>query len=707
MWWKKAPCLAYLHEHPDVKFFQQDVPGDTNGRKQFLACSYEAIWCLLCQEPYKASLYEAWLPDQPMKLFIDYERSGTQHDRAVATADIINITSKIFEVARTARVSVMQSFPDDHKLSYHLVFDDVYFVNASAQKAWLEEHLSEDFTDLFDKKIIDMTVYKAGKGGCFRTLGSTKSGQDRPLKMLSTAPLFAYSKTVIQPFEQLTFDVFNKTCITSVNAGTCHLIEAHIPTPPEEPEELVDGGSLSRDEDVIKEYLAILDPSRYQDRSKWLNVGYILRSLDPGFRPLFHTFSARWEHYNAHDVDIAWASCIGDKKYGIESLRALAMHDNPDWFANLQTDLEDRDLKSLTNIDMVLCRYVHRVYSSEFVNTVNNVWHHFNGVRWVPERRNIQLKLKVGITLYDRIQEYARKLTDKKHIKRYNSVLQKIGGSDGLRNLDLVFTDYRFEDLADQDPFLIGFENGIYDLQTDEFRQGTPGDYVTMSTHTKYTHYAPSDPLYIEIMDLLRKIFPREDVMEFTLRSLSTGLVGLNREENFYFWTGKGATGGNGKSTILSLLTGALGDYCIQMPVSLLTSERENSASANPALAQLRNRRAVIMQEPGPEQKIRVETLKYLSGNDKMSVRDLFKSQVEFQPVATWFLACNGVPTMNGMDGGVARRMKVTQFESVFCSDPDTDASFSDYKYKADESLKEKLPRYYVGFMCILLDAYR
>ena len=58
-------------------------------------------------------------------------------------------------------------------------------------------------------------------------------------------------------------------------------------------------------------------------------------------------------------------------------------------------------------------------------------------------------------------------------------------------------------------------------------------------------------PQYKELQrgldDFLRKVFPLEEVREYTLRFLASCLSGDIREEKFYFWTG---CGGNGKSRL-------------------------------------------------------------------------------------------------------------------------------------------------------------
>ena len=41
----------------------------------------------------------------------------------------------------------------------------------------------------------------------------------------------------------------------------------------------------------------------------------------------------------------------------------------------------------------------------------------------------------------------------------------------------------------DSNPYLLCFENGVYDFKTNEFRQGYPSDYITKSTGRNYIKY--------------------------------------------------------------------------------------------------------------------------------------------------------------------------------------------------------------------------
>ena len=68
-----------------------------------------------------------------------------------------------------------------------------------------------------------------------------------------------------------------------------------------------------------------------------------------------------------------------------------------------------------------------------------------------------------------------------------------------------MFYEPRFEDKLDANPKLLGFENGVYDLDNDEFREGRPEDYVSLSAGINYIEYDVDNPYIEEIDDFMRE----------------------------------------------------------------------------------------------------------------------------------------------------------------------------------------------------------
>ena len=82
-------------------------------------------------------------------------------------------------------------------------------------------------------------------------------------------------------------------------------------------------------------------------------------------------------------------------------------------------------------------------------------------------------------------------------------------------------------------PYLIGFNNGIFDLKSMEFRNGNFDDYVSLSTGYCYT-YINNDNNNIE--ELLKEIIPDDNTRLYVLKLLGYCLYGNNDLQEHYIF---------------------------------------------------------------------------------------------------------------------------------------------------------------------------
>jgi P4 family phage/plasmid primase-like protien len=717
---KVAECVEYCKQN-NLAFFRRDL--NSNFAKILVADTYQNIFDRIKRGDNR--YYESWSPSQNMKFYIDYEKktevvdttqdNNLNDEQLSHKNDIFNIINHVKTLLPTlSNVYILKSVPDFEKKSYHLIFEGIHFPNYRNMKMFVEDNMKPKFKELFEKKIVDTTVY-APK--CFRSLLCTKFGQNRPLYLLHTNSFLEDLREVIVPIEETTFEQFKKTCITCIEGNS--VLVTHKPTDKKKETNkkvhLINDGDIYSDKEIIKKYLDILDPDRYTDRNKWLNVGYILHSINPEYTDLWHYFSAKWENYAAPDCTLAWDSFQNSEYiYTINNLMYLAKIDNPDDYSEICEEIPKHDIKYLRPFDNIISKLICRLYGEKFVcsNPEKNEWYYFNGIRWVKENKSFNLRKLMINDVFTKVENYRRLLLkeggSEELVKNYHNILKILGSGHKLNCLELEFYNSNFYKIIDQNKDLIGFENGVYDLSTMEFRKGTSSDYISMSTGYEFVQFSKSDKDYIELFELIKKIIPYADVRNFTLKSLASCLDGHIRDENFYIFSGKNNTGGNGKSTITDLLLKCMGDYACVSPVTLITTKREAANSANSALASIRNKRAVIMQEPESHEMIQAGVMKALTGGDRISTRELHSSQMEFKPHAKLFMCCNKIPAISDLDGGVIRRLKITEFVSRFVEEPnESHIANGIHEYKVDKDLKSKLDSYKCVFMCIILDYYK
>jgi len=85
-----------------------------------------------------------------------------------------------------------------------------------------------------------------------------------------------------------------------------------------------------------------------------------------------------------------------------------------------------------------------------------------------------------------------------------------------------LFYDSTFEQKLDSNIHLIGFENGIYDLEQSVFREGRPDDYITLSTKNDYYKWNDKNPTNKQIMKFFEQVLPNKSVRDYFLNALCT-----------------------------------------------------------------------------------------------------------------------------------------------------------------------------------------
>ena len=408
---------------------------------------------------------------------------------------------------------------------------------------------------------------------------------------------------------------------------------------------------------------------------------------------------------------------------GIGTLCMWAKSDNPELYEKIiSQSLYSCLMASSSGTDYDIATVIYHKFKQDFVcsSIRNKGWYFYTEHRWVKCEDGYLLKKMMST---DMSKEYYRigsdiaikmnEITDpdeqsmcQKKRDRFNGIGDKLKKTDFkdkmLKESSLHFFNEKFEDeLLDANTNLIGFLNGVYDLSTMEFREGHPEDYISYSTKINYVEYNPEDPYIDQIMDFMSKVLPKKEVREYVLTLMASMLDGNNKEEKFYIWTGHGS---NGKSKCIELLEKVLGDYACTFNISLLTSKRVGSSQTNSELVRAKGRRFAVLQEPEEGEKMNAGFMKELSGNDKIIARGLYKESIEFKPQFKMVLTCNHLPQVPPEDGGTWRRIRLVEFTSHFCENPNPE---NENEFHIDRELAFKFDDWKESFMGLLIHYYK
>lgn len=474
---------------------------------------------------------------------------------------------------------------------------------------------------------------------------------------------------------------------------------------------------------LVKKLIGILDERRAHMYGDWIRLGWCLRNIDISLLSEWDDFSKKSPKYEEGYCERLWYH-MREGGLGIGTLHLWAKEDNLDEYKKIVTaDISSLIYKSLSLTDYDIALVIARMFKHRYrcASPKNHTWYEYKHHGWREIERGYTLFYKeIPTVLFDEYMKLIQKESQRaqmtsderekdictKNIENLNKISKKLKNTSFVKDkmykeCSGMFYEPHFEEKLDSNPRLIGFENGVYDLENDEFREGRPEDYISLSTGINYIEFDENNPYIEEIMTFMKKVLVNENVREYVLTLFASILDGTNRDEKFHIWTGSGS---NGKSKIVELFQQTIGEYACIFNVSLLTQKRVGSSATNSELAIAKGKRFAILQEPEENERLNVGLMKELTGGDKIQCRCLFKEPIRFKPMFKMILTCNHMPSIPPDDGGTWRRVRRVEYTSKFVDHPNPN---NENEFKIDRELGYKFELWKETFMVILLKYYK
>ena len=433
--------------------------------------------------------------------------------------------------------------------------------------------------------------------------------------------------------------------------------------------------------------------SNYQD---WLDIGIIFYNEN--------LTCANWDSvsnrpnvgYEAGGCAKKWATfnTNGNKRLSGATLWHKLKKSNPAKFYELMENRKDFiNLLSLLNSNDVAkyfynlnpYKYIYNEHMGWYSLTANNTWQHSektvpSGIKGDISNTLQQLTLdtkRATLTKYAKLRSKCSPEEDKvikaecdELIGLIHKAYKTLGGADFCSGvvsfLDTYYNDTELEEKMDMNAQLFAFTDGVFDLEKGCFRAINPKDMI--STTTGYKKPNSNTTVRAEINKFLDGLFENDSTKEYLMKVLASNLLGYNKFEKFYVFTG---TGGNGKGVIVDLLTKAFGNYFYSVNVSLFTKIQERLDQPVPALVEARHKRIMMSTEPETAEKLQVSMLKKISGGDPIEARGLYGKHIfKCKPMYKPFFQANDIPKLSKIDNGVQRRMEIIKFPFSFVPEP-------------------------------------
>lgn len=583
--------------------------------------------------------------------------------------------------------------------------------------------------DVFDKEVI---------GRCWTLYGSAGKPKGRIYKVSKVLNLSKTEDAIVNEgiFEENTLDnvklfsILNKkvNIIYKSEDIEAHIIEWYHKNFGTNNVKKTDNTGKYNNLKLVRELLKILSPKRAENYNSWIRVCWLLYNLNSDvLLDDFINFSAQCkEKFSLNSCIDIWNKAK-DNSEGlfIGTLHYWAKEDNYEKYKEIIRSDVYHLLETVPDTPVGVARVLYEMYKYEFIcaqfpeNPKEKIWFQFRGHYWV-KGNDAELRTKIYDNLhtaYAVVKDVVfrkKEEKNKKYGKDKNCVHQKMHSAINrvmkkleettfidkvLKESSFLFLNKDFHKMANSKSYLIGFNNGIYDLRNFEFRDGYPEDYITMNTGIDYI---PEDQIknnrLEEVSRFFDDILPNSRVKDYCLYVLSTCLFGENEQQKIYLFTG---AGGNGKSILDNIVRNSFGDYHTPINVAYITQKRASSNQASPEVMNLLNKRVAVFTEPDKGDTLNMGILKALSGQDEITARPLFGKPIKFVNKAKLILMCNDLPVPSSHGQAENRRFRVINFPINFVDNPE------EPNERKAIPLDDKIPHWRQPFMTLLIKYYK
>jgi putative DNA primase/helicase len=290
-------------------------------------------------------------------------------------------------------------------------------------------------------------------------------------------------------------------------------------------------------------------------------------------------------------------------------------------------------------------------------------WFVWDGMRW-KEDETLQV-YNLGATLIRSLYGLAKKIPNEEERDAFLSHLVK---SESWRSITAMLNLAKSEpsiairpsDL-DADPWLLTVNNGTLDLRTGKLRPHEQRDLITKLAPAAFEPEA-SCTNWLAFLDLVMR--GRSNLVAFLQRAFGYCLTGITSDKAMFILYG--ASGDNGKSTMIDVIQRLLGDYATRTPTDTFLKKRDGGIPND--IAKLKGARFVWASENERGSRLSEALIKEMTGSDKMSARFMRGEFFEFYPEFKPWLATNHKPQVRG-DRALWNRLKLVPFDVAIPKD--------------------------------------
>ncbi|KAI8919884.1 hypothetical protein DFJ77DRAFT_437578 [Powellomyces hirtus] len=323
----------------------------------------------------------------------------------------------------------------------------------------------------------------------------------------------------------------------------------------------------------------------------------------------------------------------------------------------------------------------HQTAGYIYVLGKDNVWRQFESVR------ASDLNLQVADSLVQEFHQLIQDVSDdgqEKNVRALQHLLNHFQDELERESFSLSVTNNvgRMADANDNcvdlflsKPELLAFNDGVYNLQTKEFRAILPKDYILHSTGYDFPKGPRNDTIRKELEAFFSSIYASTEVRDYRMRAQARALYGRVVEEIYMVLKGEGR---NGKGAEDYLIKKVFGGYYFSISPNNLTGTSRNVDAPNAQMFNIFGKRYISTSEPKGGEKMNTEEIKKLTGNDPYTVRTLHSKPISFPVTGLLNIQTNNIVKWDKVDTGLVLRSRCCEYPYTFEPADDIDADDED-----------------------------
>lgn len=232
--------------------------------------------------------------------------------------------------------------------------------------------------------------------------------------------------------------------------------------------------------------------------------------------------------------------------------------------------------------------------------------------------------------------------------------------------------------------------SGILDLETGDVRPSDPGAYLRWMTNGSYISKSARAELageeklrFLKWNSFIKRVLPSLELRRYVQKLLGYSLLDGNPHRLLIFVQGGTSTG---KSVFAETVMEALGSYAGPFNMSLLRDNQDEKPRAD--IVDSLTQRIVFASETSAAFNLHADAIKRMTGNDSIKARLPHRGEfVERIPAFTPWIRTNEVPTVNGADAALDRRLIVVPFREFISAEEEDPAAMDRLRRESGDAV--------------------